>query len=318
VLAQSPCSVCEAPLSDVEIPARLLRTGSSRIGSRSRAARSAPHRTRGAASQNQDPHVGSRLGRSAVPDRSRPPIPDPTRSPNGAWARTSRTRISFRSTAVHVRARSVREPITAPDTRDRASNRASNRRAGSRIGYRRGSRSRHRPAADSSSTTCRRRPSSPPPPTDAPLDAARDSDVPAVCAPLMAPRIATPSPPSTVAIADVNGDIEMAHAAQRKRTGQRSVPGPAGQRRDPPASLPAPGNSVFRHRETQLGSATAPVDELGLIRLRAGPKFDIVLECKSGSGAREQAARLVGMGQSGQWPGHRRRASARSFSSSSR
>jgi hypothetical protein len=41
---------------------------------------------------------------------------------------------------------------------------------------------------------------------DGPLDAPRDSDVPVVCAPLMAPRIATPSPPSSVAVADVNGD----------------------------------------------------------------------------------------------------------------
>jgi hypothetical protein len=41
-------------------------------------------------------------------------------------------------------------------------------------------------------------------PSDAPLDA--PGDVPVVCAPLMAPRIVTPGPPSTVAVADVNRD----------------------------------------------------------------------------------------------------------------
>jgi hypothetical protein len=41
---------------------------------------------------------------------------------------------------------------------------------------------------------------------DGPIDAPRDGGAPVVCAPLMAPRITTPVRPSTVAVADVNGD----------------------------------------------------------------------------------------------------------------
>ncbi|HEX3765237.1 MAG TPA: VCBS repeat-containing protein [Kofleriaceae bacterium] len=43
-------------------------------------------------------------------------------------------------------------------------------------------------------------------PSDAALDAPHDGGAPVVCAPLMAPRITSPVPPSTVAVADVNGD----------------------------------------------------------------------------------------------------------------